>query len=154
MKNKPQETSNTQQDFSEILQQIQQARQKVFTRINTALIDLYWQVGQFISYKVSSQEWGKKVVTDLAQYIAKQAPEIKGFSDKNLWRMKQFFETYQANEKLSPLVRELPWTHNTLIFSRCKSEEEREYYLRLSINNTFAKLYFETFCIGDTLHGV
>ena len=138
MKNKPQETSNTQQDFSEILQQIQQARQKVFTRINTALIDLYWQVGQFISYKVSSQEWGKKVVTDLAQYIAKQAPEIKGFSDKNLWRMKQFFETYQANEKLSPLVRELPWTHNTLIFSRCKSEEEREYYLRLSIKERYS----------------
>ena len=63
---------------------------------------------------------GKKVVTDLAQYIAQQDPELKGFSDKNLWRMKQFFETYQGNEKLSPLVRELSWTHNTIIFSRCK----------------------------------
>ncbi len=50
---------------------------------------------------------------------------------ETLWRMKQFYETYQTNEQLMPLVRELPWTHNTTIFSRCKTAEEREYYLNL-----------------------
>jgi predicted nuclease of restriction endonuclease-like (RecB) superfamily len=68
-------------------------------------------------------------VTDLARYIAQHAPEVKGFSDKNLWRMKQFYETYQGDEKLSALARALPWTHNTIIFSRCKSAEERAFYL-------------------------
>ncbi len=140
MKKTPQ---HTQKDFSEILQQIQQSRQKVFTHINTALMDLYWHIGQLISQKVSSQAWGKKVVTDLAQYIAQQDPELKGFSDKNLWRMKQFFETYQADEKLSPLVRALPWTHNTIIFSRCKSVEEREYYLRLCIKEGYSSRALE-----------
>ncbi len=133
----------SQQDFVEVLQHIQQSRQKVFSQINTALIDLYWQIGQIISHKVSTAGWGKGVVTDLAAFIAQQDPELKGFSDKNLWRMKQFFETYQADEKLSPLVRELPWTHNTIVFSRCKSAEEREYYLNLSIKERYSKRELE-----------
>ncbi len=120
-----------QQDFNEVLRQIQESRQKVFTQVNIALIDLYWLIGKTISHKVQTEAWGKGVVSELARYIAQNDPEIKGFSDKNLWRMKQFYETYQTNEKLMPLVRELAWTHNTIIFSRCKTTEEREYYLNL-----------------------
>ena len=77
-------------------------------------------------------------MTDLAAFIARQDPELKGFSDKNLWRMKRFFDTYHADTKLSPLVRELPWTHNTIIFSRCKSAEEREYYLNMCIKERYS----------------
>lgn len=134
---------HSHQDFVDVLRHIQQSRQKVFAQINTALIDLYWQLGQIISHKVSTEAWGKGVVTDLAVFIAQQDPELKGFSDKNLWRMKQFFETYQADEKLSPLVRELPWTHNTIIFSRCKSAEEREYYLNVCIKERYSKRELE-----------
>jgi predicted nuclease of restriction endonuclease-like (RecB) superfamily len=128
-----------QQDFSEVLQQIQESRQKVFAHINTALIDLYWQIGKTISYKVQTEAWGKGVVSKLARYIAQNDPEVKGFSDKNLWRMKQFYETYQTNETLMPLVRELPWTHNMIIFSRCKTTEEREYYLKLATSEKLTK---------------
>ena len=72
--------------------------------------------------------------------------------------MKQFFETYQAEEKLSPLVRTLPWTHNTIIFSRCKSAEEREYYLNMCIKERYSKRelerqintsYFERTMLGN-----
>jgi predicted nuclease of restriction endonuclease-like (RecB) superfamily len=115
-----------------MLQQIQRSRQKVFAHINTALIDLYWHIGKTIAHKVQTEAWGKGVVSELARYIAQNDPEIKGFSDKNLWRMKQFYETYQTNEKLMSLVQELPWTHNTIIFSRCKTTAEREYYLKLT----------------------
>lgn len=132
-----------QQDFSEVLQHIQQARQNVFAQVNTALIDLYWQIGKIISEKVQSEAWGQGVVRELAQYIAQNAPDIKGFSDKNLWRMKQFFETYRNDEKLSSLVRELPWTHNTIIFSRCKTAEERSYYLRQALVEKLSKRELE-----------
>ncbi len=143
MSKQPQRVQNTQSEFSVVLKQIQASRQQVFAHINTALIELYWQIGQIISQKVSSEAWGKSVVSELANYITQNAPEIKGFSDKNLWRMKQFYETYQSDPKLSPLVRELPWTHNTIIFSRCKSAEEREYYLRLSIKEHYSKRELE-----------
>jgi predicted nuclease of restriction endonuclease-like (RecB) superfamily len=125
--------------FSEVLQHIQQARHKIFSQANTALIDLYWQIGLTISHKVQSEAWGKGVVTELAHYIAHNAPDVKGFSDKNLWRMKQFYETYQADEKLASLARELPWTHNTIIFSRCKSVEERTYYLTIARSDRLSK---------------
>ena len=106
-------------------------------------MELYWHIGQIISQKVAQAGWGKGVITQLAQYIAQQDPGIKGFSDKNLWRMKQFYETYQEDEKLSPLVRELPWTHNTIIFSRCKTREEREYYLRLTMSDKLSRRELE-----------
>lgn len=78
-------TLSNQEDFSEVLKHIRESRQKIFAHINTSLIDLYWHIGRIISHKVSSQAWGKGVVQDLASYIAKQNPELKGFSDKNLW---------------------------------------------------------------------
>ena len=113
------------QDFGQVLHHIQQTRQKVFAQANTALMALYWQIGHIISQKVAQASWGKGVVTQLAHYIAQTDPSIKGFSDKNLWRMKQFYETYQGDEKLSSLARELPWTHNVIIFSRCKNPQKK-----------------------------
>jgi predicted nuclease of restriction endonuclease-like (RecB) superfamily len=149
----------TKQTFSQLLQHIRQSRQKIFLQVNTALIDLYWQIGKTISEKVKSEDWGKGVVAELANYIAKNDPEIKGFSDKNLWRMKQFYETYQANTKLLALAKELAWSHNLAIFSRCKTNEEREFYLTLSKqeNYSFRELdrqisvgFFERTMIGNT----
>lgn len=123
--------------FDELLHRIRQTRQAVFTQANTALIDLYWSVGQVISHKVQREAWGKGVVTELARHIARHAPEIKGFSDKNLWRMKQFYETYEGDAKLAPLVRALPWSHNLSIFSRCKTAEERAFYLHLAKEKSY-----------------
>jgi len=45
----------------------------------------------------------------------------------------QFYETYRNLPKLAPLVRELSWTHNLLIMSRSKRDEEREFYLRVGV---------------------
>ena len=137
MKNKitkknAQEPQSAEQDFNEVLKYIQESRQKVFVQVNTAIIDLYWQVGKTISAKVKNAGWGKGVVSELAQYLGQKDPEIKGFSDKNLWRMKQFYETYQEDKKLATLWRELSWSHNRMIMT-LKSSQEREYYLRLSI---------------------
>jgi hypothetical protein len=52
---------------------------------------------------------------------------MSGFSAQNLWRMRQFFDTYRDQPKLSPLVRDLSWTNNLLILARCKRPEEREF---------------------------
>ena len=86
--------NSTEATFRELLVQIQQTRQKVFAQANTSLMELYWHIGHTISDKVQREAWGKGVVSELAHYIAQDAPEVKGFSDKNLWRMKQFYETY------------------------------------------------------------
>lgn len=93
--------------FSDIVQLIRQARNNAIKSVNTELINLYWEIGAHISQKVEASEWGKSVVKELAIFIQQTDPQLKGFSDKNLWRMKQFYETYKDEPKLSPLVREL-----------------------------------------------
>src|SRR5271155_5002241 len=57
--------------------------------------------------------------------------------------MMRFYETYRAAPKLSPLVRELSWTHNLLILTRCKREEEREFYLRVCHRERWGKRELE-----------
>ena len=88
---------NTYPDFSEVLTMIRTTRDNVLRMANTALIDLYWRLGEYISHKLANAEWGDGVVEQLAIHIEQNAPDIKGFSKKNLWRMKQFYETYAAN---------------------------------------------------------
>ena len=116
--------------FTSIIQLIKQSRNNAIKAVNAELINLYWNIGGHISKKIEQSEWGDSVVKDLAEYIQKNEPEIKGFSDKNIWRMKQFYETYKDFPKLSPLVREISWTNNMLIFSRSKTIEENEFYVK------------------------
>ncbi|MGD1843940.1 MAG: YhcG family protein [Salibacteraceae bacterium] len=115
--------------FADVVQQIKQVRQKMFVQINTEMIDLYWDIGETISQQIENSSWGKGIVKELSAHIAKHVPGVKGFSDKNLWRMKQFYETYKEDKKVSTALRELTWSHHLSIFSRCKSQVERHYYL-------------------------
>ena len=57
-----------------------------------------------------ASEWGKAVVAELARFIKDHYPEVGGFSDKNLWRMKQFYEAYYDQSKLSTPLREIAWS--------------------------------------------
>ncbi len=125
--------------FTEIIQLIKQSRANAIKAVNAELINLYWNIGAYISKKIKQSEWGDSVVTELANFIKTQEPEIKGFSDKNIWRMKQFYETYKDFPKLSPLVREISWTNNLLIFSRCKTIEEMEFYLKYTKQENYGK---------------
>ncbi|MDO5447589.1 MAG: DUF1016 N-terminal domain-containing protein, partial [Prevotellaceae bacterium] len=112
--------------FEVVVKMIQRTRSNVIRMANTAMVDLYWHIGEYVSQKIATTEWGNGVVRQLADYIAYNYPDIKGFSDKNIWRMKQFYETYaNADEKLSPLVRQLSWTNNVLLLSRPKTIEEK-----------------------------
>ncbi len=148
-----------QQQFSEIVLMIRQTQYNAMKIVNKEMIDLYWNVGQYIANQLETAQWGESVVKELANYLSRNEPDLKGFSDKNLWRMKQFYETYKDFPKLSPLVREISWTNNLLIFSRSKSIEEMEFYLNACKNELYSKReldrqissgLFERTMIGNT----
>ena len=119
----------TTNDFTQVLQLIQQGRKAAFRAINFALIETYWAVGHYLSDKVAQEGWGRGVVQELATWLSEHEPSLKGFSAQNLWRMKQFYETYHADEKLSPVVREIDWSKHLILMASCKSLEERQFYL-------------------------
>lgn len=125
--------------FIEVVEMIRNTRSQVLRIANTALIDLYWNVGKYLSVKIASSEWGDGVVKQLAAHIEKNCPDIKGFSDKNLWRMKQFYEAYaDDNEKLSTVLRQISWSNNLTILSRTQSAEERKFYLQKCISERYS----------------
>lgn len=129
--------------FAEILGLIADARQRAYQAVNTALIDLYWQIGEHISRKIASAEWGDGVVNELARHIASAYPGLRGFTRSNLLRMRQFYQTYRDHEIVAPLVRQLSWTHNLIILGQSKRPEEREFYLRLAIREQWSKRELE-----------
>lgn len=128
-----------QSDFNEIIGLITAAKQRAVQAVNTTLIDLYWQVGEVISRKIAGAEWGDGVVNQLAEHIALTQPGLRGFTRRNLFRMRQFYEAYRDDAKVSPLARLLPWTHNLIILSQSKRPEEREFYLRIAIQERWSK---------------
>jgi len=133
----------SQTDFDIVLGLIDAARTRAVAAVNTTLIELYWSIGEYISRKTAEEGWGQGTVEALAETIQRRYPGMTGYSTRNLWRMSQFVETYRNQPKLSPLVTELSWTHNLLIMSRCKRDEEREFYLRLCQREKWGKRELE-----------
>ncbi len=97
-----------QTDFSRIYQMIEEASSRTWKEVNKSLISLYWNIGKYVSTKAEKEDWGQGIVEQLSNYILLQRGEIKGFSARNIWRMKQFYETYKDHEKLSTALTEFP----------------------------------------------
>ncbi len=127
--------------FEDILSSIRLVRKEVYTYANASLINLYYTIGAYVSDKVEKSNWGKSVVEQLADYIKENEPSIKGFTASNIWRMKQFYETYKnsphCGENLDDSFLQLSWSHHRRIMT-LKSDEERSFYLKLCIENRYS----------------
>ena len=162
---------NMKKEFSAIIKIIEQARLNAYTAVNIELINCYWQVGEFISSRVSNANWGDKTVEQLAEYIQNEYPGLKGYNRRGLYRMKQFFETYTNSPFVSPAVTQMAktkqpkivtpvvtqlssdirqsmlcqisWTHHLVILSGTKTETEREFYINLCIKERYGKRELE-----------
>ena len=119
-------------EFREVVDLIRRARQHALQAVNTSLVALYWEVGRYISQKLEKAIWGEGVVDQLARYISRCHSDLRGFERRNLFRMRQFYAAYKGHKAAAPLIRHLSWSSNLLILNRCKSPEEREFYLRLA----------------------
>lgn len=161
-------------DFVGLIQLIQTARNRAMRAVNSELVNLYWQVGQYVSMRLEKSTWGDGMVAELAKYIQKHHPEIKGFDKNNIYRMCRFYESYNDKLIVAPLVlqiqsvdnesktlvapvvpqlqelnnlsdirntvlAQISWSHHLIILGRCKSPEEREFYVRLCIREHYSK---------------
>jgi hypothetical protein len=106
--------------LAEIKKRIRSAQYEALKKVNKELVGMFWDIGRMIVERQDNQGWGKAVVQRIAEDLQREFSGISGFSASNLWRMKAFFETYTGLKKLAPLVREISWTHNLAIISKCK----------------------------------
>ncbi|MDA3838770.1 MAG: PDDEXK nuclease domain-containing protein [Candidatus Delongbacteria bacterium] len=114
--------------ISEIKERVRTAQYDAMKSVNTTLINLYWDIGKSLSDK-QKESWGKSVVSTLSKELQEEFPGSSGFSEANLWLMAQFYNEYNSNEILEPLVREISWSKNIAIMKKCKDDQERRFYI-------------------------
>jgi predicted nuclease of restriction endonuclease-like (RecB) superfamily len=122
---------------------INDSRQNALRKVNEELIQMYWNVGEYLSKYSEQVSYGDSFIDTISQEIQREFPGIKGFNRRGLYRMKQFYETYKDNPIVSPLVTQISWTNHLLIMSGSKSAEEREFYIRLCIKENYSKRQLE-----------
>lgn len=145
--------------IKEVKDKIYKSQYEALKVLNTALIELYWDIGEEIFNQQKEKDWGKSIVEILAKELQNEFPGIKGFSAGNLWRMKNFYISYVDDTTLAPLVREISWTKNIVIMEKCKDKLEREFYIKMTkrfgwtknvlINNIENKAY-EKYLLNQT----
>jgi predicted nuclease of restriction endonuclease-like (RecB) superfamily len=118
--------------LAEVKERVRSAQYEALKVVNKELVVLYWDIGRLIVERQDREGWGKSVVERLANDLRNEFPGVKGFSVQNLWYMRHFYLEYRDNEKLQPLVGEIGWSHNLIIFQRCKDPLEREFYIRMT----------------------
>ena len=130
-------------DFENIIAIIESAKARALKAVNVELITMYREVGKYLSTLVAESSFGDKVIDEVAAYIAKTNPAIKGFNRRGLYRMKQFYEAYKDDEIVTPLVTQISWTNHLLILSGTKTAEERRFYIELCIRENYSKRELE-----------
>ena len=146
---------SVEQQFGEVIDIILRHKSRASKAVNEELLLMAWHVGGYVSAKLKSEEWGSKVVTQLSEYIRSQRPDIKGFSRRSLYNMVMFYDEYSSKAFMTtvekylnsafvqplsaqietaflsqPKILELTTLTNHIeILCRCKSNEERMFYI-------------------------
>ena len=128
---------------AELIHIIEESRQNALKKVNEELIKMYWKVGEFLSKETEHTSYGDAYIDEISREIQETFPGIKGFNRRGLYRMKKFYETYKDNEIVTPLVTQISWTNHLLIMSGCKTDEEKEFYIRLCIKENYSKRQLE-----------
>lgn len=129
--------------FAEVIAIIEAARGRAYQAINAELVAHYWELGEYISRKLETAEWGDGVIVALAADLARRYPGMRGYTRPNLFRMRQFYEAYRGNAKVSPLVRQLAWTQHITILSQARPIETREFYVLAAVKERWTKRELE-----------
>jgi predicted nuclease of restriction endonuclease-like (RecB) superfamily len=124
--------------YEQIVEIIKSARERAYKKVNEELILMYSQIGKYISEKMQDAAYGDAYIDGLAEFFARQYPELKGFTRRGLYRMKQFYELYKDDEKVSTVLTQLSWSNHLKIMSACKSKEERYFYIELCIKEKYS----------------
>lgn len=129
--------------FKEIINIIESAKERSYRKVNEELILMYRDIGEYISRESKNVEYGDAFVDRLAKFFTDNYPDLKGFNRRGLYRMKQFYEMYKDEEKVTPLVTQLSWTNHLKIMSACKTMEERIFYMNMCVKERLSKRELE-----------
>jgi predicted nuclease of restriction endonuclease-like (RecB) superfamily len=111
--------------IDKIKAKIHSTRTKIVLSANSRLLNLYWEIGKKIVKKQNKSDWESKIIEKMSVNLKHEFPEIKGFSKRNIYVMRQWYLLYsQKSEILPQVVAQIPWGQNRLIISKTKNVNE------------------------------
>ena len=132
------------QNFKDIINNIKEeintTQIMAMSDVNKRLIELYFKIGKTI---YENYNWGDKFVENLEMELKISFPNTKGFSARNLRRMKKFYTEYMKNETLPLAVTKISWSHNVLLFEKINDRQKRLWYANEAANNNWSKVVLE-----------
>jgi len=97
---------------------------------------MYWEIGKDISEKQDKYKWGSNFIEQIAFELKHEFPEIKGFSRRNIYAIRQWYKFYSVKYQFVPQsVAQIPWGHNRLIITKIKDINEAEFYCAEIVKN-------------------
>jgi len=137
--------------LKDVISEIKSTRYILATRINTSMMQMHWNIGKRLFEEGLDKGHGANVVERLSMDLKQEFPNTNGFSSRNLWEMKRFYEFYyQADAKLQRCVAVLPWRHNILIISKSKSINEAGFYVNSALEMGWTHDILLNFIKADT----
>ncbi|MGH9325101.1 MAG: PDDEXK nuclease domain-containing protein, partial [Terriglobia bacterium] len=125
--------------LTELKDRIRHAQLRAALSVNQGLVSLYWSIGKDILVRQKDQGWGAKVIDRLAADLHKAFPEMAGFSPRNLKYMRAFAEAWPDEQFVQQLAAQIPWFHNCVLLDHLKNPQEREWYIRQTIENGWSR---------------
>ena len=107
------------QDFQHVHDIVVFHRAEVARKVNTEMLQMAWEIGQYISARIKSAGWGAKVVEELSEYLQLQESDSRGFGRRNLYNMVEFYEKYST-----PEFQEIIKSLSNSIFIQQKTQSE------------------------------
>jgi predicted nuclease of restriction endonuclease-like (RecB) superfamily len=126
------DSSQYKQLLSDVVQLIQQGRQRVATEINSTVVLLYWAIGKRINDEMlldKRAEYGDQIIDSVSLQLTLQFG--KGYSRSALFRMVRFARFYPNHQIVATVSRQLTWSHVVLL---CQMEDalKRDFYLHIA----------------------
>lgn len=133
-----------EKDFKNLILQAKQdilaTRYNVMQHANSELIMLYFRLGKIVSENAS---YGNKFIKNFSTSLRLEFPNTDGFSERNLSRMKKFYEEYKDLSILPTALAKLPWSHNMLLLDKVKDLEIRKWYAEKCFENGWSHTVLE-----------
>jgi predicted nuclease of restriction endonuclease-like (RecB) superfamily len=119
--------------------EIRMARTFIAKQVNSTTNSVYWNLGKLLFEKQLAEGYGSGVVKQLSIDLKNEFPDM-GFSPRNLWDMKRFYERYHLeDQKLRQAVAVLPWGHNLLLISKIQSFEAVAFYANEAVTKGWSR---------------
>lgn len=144
---------------------LQQSQIKAAVRVNSAMLEFYWELGRDIVAMNPERLWGTGIMNQLSLDLKAMFPDQTGFSVTNIKYMKRWYAFYnqsviirhQVGDELGteighqvgdefpmpPQFAYVPWRHHVEIITKCASVEEAIFYVGKVIEGNWSRRQLE-----------